>query len=152
MKSALNDSAIRVLEGAAFLFTDVLPDERRPDTVKEWNPIIASLWYNGPNQGVCELWISPGLAKIVAQNMLGLDSVDSIPENKYQDSAKELLNMVVGNFLTDAFGVDDVYHLGIPELIFPTEVPPEAESSLHVWIDVEGEPVLFRLEASPRKD
>lgn len=146
MKNTLSESAVRVLEGAAFLFTDDLNPENTPRDISAWSPIVTSLHYEGPNVGFCELWLSQSMAKTVAQNMLGLESLDDVTEQKMHDAAKEMLNMVLGNFLTDAFGVDDVYGLGIPQLESKSALPVETDPFIHVWLDVEGEPILFRLK------
>lgn len=147
MKNTLNESATRVLEGAAFLFTEPLANDAIPKSIDEWQPMVANLWYEGPNKGFCELWLTTNMAKTIAQNMLGLDISAEIPEAKLQDAAKELLNMIVGNFLTDAFGAEDIYHLGIPELRIPTAMPIDQPGEpLQIWIDAEGEVVMLRLE------
>lgn len=135
--------AVRVLEDGAFLFAE--PLEERPP-VERWRPVGAELRFEGPCSGAVRLWCDTGFAGSVAANMLGVPESSPSAAEKGKDALKELLNMVVGNFLTEWYGKETVFDLGLPVSLDP-EVPdgdPPAENA--VWLDVEGNVVVFALE------
>ncbi|HSQ43276.1 MAG TPA: chemotaxis protein CheX [Fibrobacteraceae bacterium] len=144
MVSIARNSAERILGGAAFLFLEDVSPEETPD-MAVWTALGMKLSYEGPVRGELRLWLEEGLAHTLAVNMLGLEDGETIPLARELDAAKEILNMVVGNFITEAFGSEDVYHLGIPEVLDRSEIEESLATPKHFWVDIEGKPALFSL-------
>lgn len=140
----LRSSAERILEGAAFLFTDELQPMDIPSPHQEWGQVGVRLEFHGPHSGELRMWLPLSLSRMVAVNMLGLDDSEDCSEEKELDAVKEILNMILGNYLTDAYGVQDVYQLGIPRVLHPDEFAPTLDYP-HLWLSVEGQPFLLAL-------
>jgi hypothetical protein len=141
---ALSKVSVRILEEAAFLFSDDLAPADRPDA--SWDPIGASLSFEGEEEsGHILVWADRAMAKSLASNMLGLDEDDPASASHLTDALKELLNMVLGNVLTEVWGTAPVFHLGIPQRLEPSQWRP-SELSRGVWLSVEGHPVVFTEE------
>jgi len=149
MKALLKESLVKVLEGAAFVFTDELPPERIPEHGKSWGAIGVGLEFEGSLQrGTVDLWLSEELSDMIAINMLGLEPSDECTEEQSRDASKEILNMVVGIFLTEAFGVEEVFHLGIPRIIPDSAFAESSKLANHFWIDADGHSVMMSLQIS----
>lgn len=139
---ALSKVAVRILEEAAFLFSDDLAPAERPD--HSWQPIGAALEYEGDeDSGRLEVWADLAMVRSLASNMLGLDEEDPESTAHVSDALKELLNMVLGNVLTEVWGTAPVFHLGIPTLLDAEAWDPRG-SSRGLWLSVEGHPVVFQ--------
>lgn len=138
---ALSKVAVRILEEAAFLFSDDLAPADRPDHT--WQPIGAGLEYEGSEDaGHVQVWADADMVRSLASNMLGLDEEDPESGAHVADALKELLNMVLGNVLTEVWGTEPVFHLGIPTLLDGSEWNPQA-ATRGLWLSVEGHPVVF---------
>lgn len=138
---ALSKVAVRILEEAAFLFSDDLAPADRPG--HEWQPIGTSLSYEGSkDSGTVQVWAEPAMVRSLASNMLGLNEDDPESSTHIADALKELLNMVLGNVLTEVWGTEPVFHLGIPTLLDGDEWSPQA-ATRGLWLTVEGHPVVF---------
>lgn len=138
---ALSKVAVRILEEAAFLFSDDLAPADRPE--RDWRPVGASLAFEGSDDsGHIEVWADPAMVRSLASNMLGLDEDDPESSSHVADALKELLNMVLGNVLTEVWGTGSVFHLGIPTLLPPESWRAHA-ASRGLWLSVEGHPVVF---------
>lgn len=139
---ALSKVAVRILEEAAFLFSDDLAPADRPDHT--WEPVGASLEYEGiEDSGHIQVWADVAMVRSLASNMLGLDEEDPESAAHVADALKELLNMVLGNVLTELWGTEPVFHLGIPTLLDDSEWSPQS-ASRGLWLSVEGHPVVFQ--------
>lgn len=142
-------STTKILESATFLFTDKLAPEEIPDMEANWQQVGVRLEYHGPHSGELRMWINEPLSKIIAQNMLGLDESEECSEEREMDAIKEVLNMILGNFLTEAFGTDDVFHLGIPRIMAEKEIADSLSNPLRFWLNVEGQPLLVSIHPDP---
>jgi Chemotaxis phosphatase CheX len=140
-EAALREAAPRILEDAAFLFPDDLPSEARPGAV--WNPLGAKLAFEGNGiRGILLVWADPAMVRVLAANMLGLEEDDPQTSSRMGDALAELLNMVAGNTLTEAWGTRPVFHVGIPELLDPSQWPQDCARE-GAWISAEGHPLVF---------
>jgi len=137
------DSAIRILERAAFLFTEELDEQDRPMASGEWFPKGVALDYSGPFTGELKLWMPAKICRMIASNMLGIDDDADMARKEEEDAIKEILNIILGIYLTDAYGTEPVFHLGIPRILDSEEWLDSAEAECHFWMAVEGEPVLM---------
>lgn len=138
----LSQVSSRILEDAAFVFTDLLDPQQRPD-VDSWSAEGASLEFSGEKKGVLHMWASEGFARYAAANMLGIDEDAEDAGQKGMDALKELLNMVVGNFLTDLYGEEPIFDLGLPEPLPREALAGDVASEQGVWLEAEGNAVLF---------
>jgi len=140
MREAMEIVATRILEDAAFLFTEDASDAGARFG-SGWVPSGAQLRWEGPSCGTMRVWADPSLLPVLAANMLGIDEDDPDALAKGADALREILNMVVGNSLTEAWGPGPVFHLGIPQ-----DADPDLLASDMVdghWIDADDHPVLF---------
>jgi len=67
-------------------------------------------------------------------------------DEKALEAIMELLNMIVGRFLTSAYGEEPIFDLGLP---CPIEggIPATSNAARRVWLDAEDSPVLISLIA-----
>ena len=131
----------RILGEAAFMFADPLEPAARP-RLEEWKVIGVSLMFSGDVSGEFRLWTSPSLARGIAVNMLGLDQAAQVSAEKLADALKEIVNIIVGNSLTDLYGDKVAATLGLPRLIDPAALPADYEDPAALWHSIEGEAAL----------
>jgi hypothetical protein len=132
----------RILESAAFLFTDSFDVTDRPE-IDTWDCEGVQLAYTGHSAGYFHLWTSRSLARCAAANMLGCDEQAAGNEAKMIDALKELLNMIAGNMLTQLYGNEPVFRLGIPQQVDRETLGADTAADNAVWLEVEQEPLLF---------
>jgi hypothetical protein len=133
-----------VFEGAAFVFSDELDATAAPKP-GVWRADGVSLAFKGPRSGGIRLWAEESLGRIVAANMLGLDATDPSIGGRRTEALKELLNIVVGRFITTAFGDDRIFDLGLPATVDFAILKDDMESRNRAWLSAEGTPVLLVL-------
>jgi hypothetical protein len=59
------------------------------------------------------------------------------------DALKELLNIVVGNYLPAVYGDKPVFDLGLPRKLNRRDLPADCGGPETVWLEAEGNPVAF---------
>ncbi|MDX2480997.1 MAG: chemotaxis protein CheX [Desulfuromusa sp.] len=91
-----------------------------------WN----SLLINDPVQGEIRLAMSKTFLKKLTGNVFGIDD-DEITQPQIDDILNELLNTIVGLFLTNLLADDQEYKMGLPEL--GEEELPEVDENTIVW-------------------
>ena len=134
MAQAMEVVAPRILEEVAFVFSEPVDPSEIPD--EDWRPAGAELRWKGPSTGAMRLWVDPALLPILAANMLGIEEDDPISRAKGLDALKEILNMIVGNCLTEAWGPGPVFHLEIPRAIGAPFSEPEHPDG--IWLSIEN--------------
>ena len=139
MFQAMEIVAPRILEEAAFLFSEPLDESAIPS--EAWHPVGVELRWNGPSTGVMRLWADPALLAVIAANMLGIDEDDPVSQAKGADALKESLNMIVGNCLTEAWGPGPVFLLDVPRRIEESFASAVHDDGL--WLSTEGKPVFL---------
>ena len=137
----------RILGDAAFIFTDSLSADAQPSP-EEWDCEGIALRFIGHPSGTVHMWVGSDFAFVVAANMLGIDTGSDEAKNKGIDALKELLNMVVGNFMTAAYGEAPVFELGLPEKLPREQLTEDVNDSDTVWLEAEGNPVMFLVKIS----
>lgn len=152
------DVSERVLRESALLCVRLLP--RAPHLEAAWEAVGARLSFSGPWQGHMEAWITRGVARLLATNLLGGDEpegsagfdapdesggVDALRESAGADALRELTGLLCDALLNAmAAGEPDV-RLGTPSTCRrPCERRPET-GTRDYWLEVEGEPMLLRL-------
>lgn len=132
----------RVLEESAFIFTEELDGGDRP-SLDTWDAIGVSLVFKGKPGGTVHMWAGNTFACYAAANMLGVDQEDCCVNEKGIDALKEALNMVVGNFITEAFGEEQVFDLALPQKIEQPLLHSDYNNENAIWLEAETEPILF---------
>jgi hypothetical protein len=135
----------RVLEDASFIFTDGIDPGEMPALTMA-DTLGVSLSFSGEKSGTFRVWADPGFAGLLATNMLGIDPAEAAAPEKRMDALKEMVNIIVGNALTELFGDTAVFNLGIPEQADPAARENDCARSDGVWLQAEGSPVLCVLE------
>ncbi len=137
----------RVLADAAYLFTDVL--DRIDDSAEIRNPIGVSLRFRGTPSGVGTLWVDAGLAQAATANMRGLDQAPASDDPRTLDTVRELLNILLGNLLTQLYGDTAVFELDVPQGLPRSALEEDRHSLNALWLMAEDTPLLFLLESEP---
>ncbi len=91
-----------------------------------WN----SLLINDPVQGEVRLAMSTTLLKTLTGNIFGIDD-EEITQQQMDDILNELLNTIVGLFLTNLVADDQEYKMGLPER--GEGELPEIDANTIVW-------------------
>lgn len=108
----LSEVVQEVLRAMAFAFGDPCPPAELPDC--QPSPLEARLKFRGCVCGELRLAAPPGLCAELAADAMSKDA-DAIGAQQIEDSFKELLNVIVGNWLTAAYGDEPVFALSTPE-------------------------------------
>jgi len=132
----------RILEDAAFVFTDRM-QEGACSRPASWEADGVSLSFTGAASGTVHLWADEGFARYAASNMLGLEPGADDAAAQGMDALKELLNIIVGNFLTEVYGAAPVFNLGIPEPLDPAALEADRTAANGVWLEAEGRALLL---------
>ena len=139
MTQAMEVVAPRILEEAVFLFSEPLECDQEPGD--DWSPVGVELGWDGPSAGVMRIWADRSLRPLLAANMLGIEEDDPVCQAKGMDALKEILNMIVGNCLTEAWGPGPVFNLAIPSTVENRVFGADRIDG--VWLSLEGKPALL---------
>jgi len=143
LTDALALVAARVFEDAAFVFTD-RPAEGDLPAEGMWEAGGAAVSFTGTPSGTLHLWAADGFARAAAANMLGLDEAAG-PVDSGADALRELLNIIAGNLLTELYGTEPLFNLGIPQALAARELAADMRHENAVWLAAEGSAVLLTL-------
>ncbi|HPW69640.1 MAG: chemotaxis protein CheX [Desulfomonilia bacterium] len=80
--------------------------------------IHAHITFEGPSSGELGLLMDPDFAAELASRILGVDEKGDLLQEMVVDAVKELLNVICGQFLTQRFGYEPAFTLGVPR-VFP---------------------------------
>ncbi|MFP4164062.1 MAG: chemotaxis protein CheX [Chitinispirillaceae bacterium] len=129
----------RVLEQTAFLFTC---EQAEQPSFEGWADAGVFLTFSGTPSGYIHMWTTDALMEEAAMNMLGMDSADSLTKKNKLDVLKELLNISAGHILTNIYGKNVLFELGIPEKLEMGLLDGDIKDTRSVWINAEDEPLL----------
>ncbi len=134
-----------VIEQSAFMFTESL--EKDEIEIEGSTFTQASITFSGPVNGMISMAFPSDLSCEMAANFLGLDEEDPIVLESEADAVGELLNMVVGKFLTDIEGTEPVFDLSVPliEELSAEKTENLLKDEFCATISTEDEPVIFNL-------
>jgi chemotaxis protein CheY-P-specific phosphatase CheC len=138
LNSALTAAARRILEDAAFVFTEEASD---PTQESAWPPTVSQAYlpFTGPISGRFMLAAMPRLGETLAAEMLGAEPGSSESAEQAEDALREILNMTAGATLEDLFG-DELWELSVPEVkrVSPAEhVASRRGAAAWVHLDTE---------------
>jgi chemotaxis protein CheY-P-specific phosphatase CheC len=136
--SALTAAARRILEDAAFVFTEEASD---PTPESAWSQTVsqACLPFKGPVSGRFMLAASPRLGETLAAEMLGTDPGSPESAEQAEDALREILNMTAGATLEGVFP-DELWELSVPEIkrVSPAE-HVASRTGAAVWVHLNTE-------------
>lgn len=112
-KELLNQSVADVLERFAFMFVEPAGSDDVPTPVEAFRE--AALSFTGPWKGRVVLAATEPFCIQLAANVLGLEE-GNITDEAGNDALKELLNVIVGEYLEKSAGREPVFDLSIPEI------------------------------------
>jgi len=145
MSQSLKAVVVRVLEDAAFVFSDDLPPDAHPSEA-DWNPPGVSLTFTGETSGTFRLWADEPLLRVLSANMLGLEPGSGNAAEKGSDALRETANIILGHLLTDHFGTEAVFDLGLPSIADPARAKSDCLDDAGVWLRAEGNTLLAVVE------
>lgn len=102
-----------VLANLAFMFTE--NGEYETPAGERWLETLAS--YQGPVSGSLQLTCTETFATQLTVNLLGMESGEETTQQESNDAVKEFMNVICGQYVTAAYGTEDVFNLTIPEVI-----------------------------------
>ncbi len=105
IQEMLMNSIFEVFEKMFFVFLEPFDDEIQYD-------MMTSIQFSGPVKGDIKAYLSRGIANIMVENMLGLETKD-VTDKMREDCAKEALNMIAGSFV-HKLDASKVFDLSIP--------------------------------------
>ncbi len=109
----LSSTFAETMEKMAFIFSD--PLDKSEVAVEEQKYLSAVISFSGKYRGIIEIAAPQQTCNIIAANMLGLEPEEQESEQKAVDAFKETLNILCGQYLTNAFGRDEVFLLSTPQ-------------------------------------
>jgi hypothetical protein len=113
--AALQKAVISSFENMAFQEVSLIPENPMPAVVlRSFRQCRMMLFC--PLEGTFSLTISPALLKTVSANVYGID-VEAVDAEMERDVLSELTNTIAGAWMRGISAPDQLYELGLPELI-----------------------------------
>ncbi|MEA3363393.1 MAG: chemotaxis protein CheX [Thermodesulfobacteriota bacterium] len=112
------------------LFLEVMEHFDRSYEIPAEELVWNSLLINDPVQGETRLAMSKTTLKKLTGNIFGIDD-DEITQAQMDDILNELLNTIVGLFMTNLLADDQEYKIGLPEQ--GEDELPEIDENTIVW-------------------
>ena len=144
LASKLERSLADILEKSAFVFSERLQ-------LEDFQPandvyLRAEIQFTGPRSGSLVLAAPRSFSPQLAANMLG-EEIEGITPEQAEDSVKELLNVICGEFLETLRGARAVYSLSIPVLATLTadEVSTLAQAPGSVVFNADDAPAVINV-------
>jgi len=146
LDEALNEVTSNVLEQTAFVFTEPADMSDGLD-FGDFEMVMMTLQYSGDEHGTVSLVLPVEFCRELSENMLGVDAVDTDSDDMHLDSAKELVNMIAGQLMTQLFGETAVLNLSPPQIrTLPNEeLQEEISKQSYVCNMVDDYPVITTL-------
>ncbi len=140
---ALRDVIGRVLEQAAFMFTDDDANLFGFDPTRV--PLVqVTVNFSGSHSGAVELILPLSLCEEFAVNMLGTEPGEPLSRESQTDAGMEIANMVAGQFMTQVYGTDAVINLSAPTAVEmpPADFFPYLKTHEHVCCMIDDRPII----------
>jgi hypothetical protein len=133
----------QTLENMAFM--EVMEHFDRSYEIPAGELVWNSLLINDPIQGEVRLAMSKTFLKTLTGNIFGMDD-EEITQQQMDDILNELLNTIVGLFLSNLLADDQEYEMGLPEP--GDEKLPEIDTNTIVWKLMTGEEDALQIFAA----
>ena len=140
-KKALN-VIINILNECSYIFADPISEEDIP-SLNELNLRGVTLEYKGHKSGNVSLFANDEFLRYAAANMLGIDEDSNDAIEKGFDSIKEILNMVVGNLLTEIYGCDPIFDIGIPSILNSLDEMEDFQEKDRICLNADDHILIF---------
>lgn len=114
-KHILQIVGIKVLEDWAMMLVEESTAAQNPFN-SELPIYVSSMHFEGVIDGKISILAQKPFLQILARNLLGIDSEETPSEQESEDAFKEMANVVLGNFLTEAYGPDTPFVLTNPQV------------------------------------
>jgi chemotaxis protein CheY-P-specific phosphatase CheC len=114
-KDTLGEIVGKVFEQTAFLFPEPA-DLLDGISFDDFELILVNLQFAGAREGEVRLIIPLELCRELTANLLGEDMGDIDERDKSIDAAKEILNIITGQLLTEIYGQKAVFDLKSPQV------------------------------------
>jgi hypothetical protein len=138
-----SNTLIDMLESTVFIFAEH-GQKLNELEFKGWEPIASELKYYGKSSGTVFLFANRSFLAAIAETLLGLDKGSAEAYDMGKGVLKEILNIVVGNFISKYYGTKDVYELGLPTLIEDSnDIQKLFELPDSIWLKTEDGNLLL---------
>lgn len=128
-----------VLANLAFMFNDDC--EFDPPVGEQWLETLIS--YEGSVSGSLRLTCTETFATQLAANLLATESGVATTRQESHDAVKEFMNVICGQYITAAYGSEDVFNLSIPEVLERSSTPilgdPQEAAEDMALLSVDGQ-------------
>lgn len=106
----------KILEDWAMMFVEEV--EPRSEIFDLSKPFyFGSVDFKGTFSGILGVIFQDAFLKAVAINLLGMDGDVEPSKADKLDAAAEMVNILTGNFLTEAYGADEVFDVVAPRVV-----------------------------------
>jgi chemotaxis protein CheY-P-specific phosphatase CheC len=82
----------------------------------ETSALNVRIEYQGEHSGEISIILGDDLASLIARRFLGMDDESDILDDMIEDSARELVNVICGHFVTMKYGEKPIMKISIPRL------------------------------------
>ncbi len=82
----------------------------------EQSALNVRIEYKGEHSGEISIILADNLASRIARGFLGMDNESDILDDMIEDSARELLNVICGHFVTMKYGEKPIIKISVPIL------------------------------------
>ena len=133
----------RVFAQAAFLFPE--PADAPPPLAADDRQFLrVGVRFEGTRSGLVELILPVELCTEIAANMLGTDPESAALPDYREDAARELVNIITGQLLTELYGGREKFRQSPPSIVqlTPDYLAAVLESPDLVCVLVDESPVL----------
>ena len=133
VRAAFIEATRRTFSEMAFL--DVEPISM-PGKQPELSQVI-QLAFLEPDQGFAALFLPLECKRRLVENIYGEDW-ENLQPDQIDDCLLELLNVLVGNYLLEAYGHEAARDIALPRLLFDASEIAETDSQETFYFDAEG--------------
>lgn len=130
---AFIEATRKTLSEMAFL--DALPCD-----AADTEPVCSQVFYLSflePEQGFAALYLPLECKKTIVENIYGEDW-QQLHSDQIDDCLLEILNVLVGNYLSDVYGENVKRDMGLPQLLFDDAGIADRGIQADIFLDAEG--------------
>jgi len=148
IKEILSETVCRVMEQTAFVFPEPI-DLSDGIGFDDYDMLAVNLSFNGDSEGDMSFMVPMELCTEIAANLLGEEDEASISDDSCQDSAKEMLNIIVGQLLTKLYGEKAIFNLTPPEVrpLTKDELFAEVDDKPYACFMADDYPIIITFQA-----
>ncbi len=137
----ISDTVIDMLEESAFIFSDPV-GEISISTNMINNMLAYMISYTTPKAGTIAVYADKEVATMIAANMTGLDEDDPLAAEEAGSALQEFTNILAGHIITELYGTELVFDLGIPEKV--EDLLETNEDTICIEIEVEESRLILQ--------